>query len=111
MAREYLHNASQNLAGTYIVHLFAAFEAALRSYDRAKHNDPARRTDAAALIDQIGGKRGRGIPVGVRQRAHEVRRVRNHWAHESDVDPGPMMVDEAPARLQAFLHDLLDEWG
>jgi hypothetical protein len=40
-----------------------------------------------------------GIRMGVRQRAHEVRRVRNDWAHESDEDPGPMTVDEARARL------------
>lgn len=63
------------------------------------------------MIDEIGGKRGRGIQMGIRQRAHAVRRVRNHWAHESNEDPGPMMVDEARARLQAYLHELPDEWG
>ena len=56
-ARDYLHNAHLNLEGTYIVRLFAAFEAALRSYDRSKHGDPARRTDASVMIDEIGGKR------------------------------------------------------
>ncbi len=111
VAREYLHDADKNLGGTYIVRLFAAFEAALRSYVRAKHNDPAGTTDASVMIDEIGGKRGRGIQMGVRQRAHEVRRARNYWAHESDQDPGPMTVDEARARLQAYLHDLPDEWG
>ena len=58
VAREYLSQADKNLEGTYIVRLFAAFEAALRSFDRAKHNDPARETEAAIMIDQIGGKRG-----------------------------------------------------
>ena len=111
VAREYLRDAHRNLEGTYIVRLFAAFEAALRSYDRAKHNDPTRRTDASVMIDEIGGKRGRGIQMGIRQRAHDVRRVRNYWAHESDEDPGPMTVDEARARLQAYLHELPDEWG
>jgi hypothetical protein len=110
-ARQYLRNAHQHLEGTYIVRLFAAFEAALRSFDQAKHNDPARRTDASIMIDEIGGKRGRGIQSGVRHRAHEVRRVRNYWAHESEEDPGPMTVDEARARLQAYPHDLPDEWG
>jgi hypothetical protein len=110
-ARKYLRGADRNLEATYIVRLFAAFEAALRSYDRAKHNDPARRTDASVMIDEIGGKRGRGIQMGVRQRAHEVRRVRNYWAHESEEDPGPMAVDEARARLQAYLHDPPKEWG
>jgi hypothetical protein len=63
-ARIYLRKAHKNLEGTYIVRLFAAFEAALRSYDRAKHNDPNRTTDASTMIDEIGGKRGRGIQMG-----------------------------------------------
>ncbi|HEV3166770.1 MAG TPA: hypothetical protein VGZ22_22275 [Isosphaeraceae bacterium] len=111
VARECLLAAHENLEGTYIVRLFAAFEAALRSYDRAKHNDPGRETKAAVMIDEIGGKRGRGIQPGIRERAHEVRRVRNYWAHESDQDAEPMTVDEARARLQAYLHELPDEWG
>ena len=111
MARQYLRDARENLAGTYIVRLFAAFEAALRSYDRARHNNLDRRTEASVMIDEIGGKRGRGIQMGIRQRAHEVRLVRNYWAHESDDDPGAMTVDEARARLQAYLHELPDEWG
>jgi hypothetical protein len=111
VAREYLREAHRNLEGTYIVRLFAAFEAALRSYDRARHNDPDRMTDASVMIDEIGGKRGRGIQTGIRRRAHEVRRVRNFWAHESDEDPRPMTVDDARARLQAYLHELPDEWG
>jgi hypothetical protein len=111
VAREYLSRADKNLDGTYIVRLFAAFEAALRSYDRAKHKNPARETKAAVLIDEIGGKRGRGIQSGIRQRAHDVRQVRNYWAHEQKAMPAPMTVDEARARLQAYLHELPDEWG
>jgi hypothetical protein len=111
VARKYLREAHENLEGTYIVRLFAAFEAALRWYDRAKHNDPNRRADASVLIDEIGGKRVRGVQTGIRQRAHDVRRVRNYWAHESEEDPGPMTIDEARARLQAYLHELPDEWG
>jgi hypothetical protein len=111
VAREYLSRANKNLDGTYIIRLFAAFEAALRSYDRAKHRDPTRETQAAVMIDEIGGKRGRGIQPGIRQRAHDVRRVRNYWAHEEDTLPPPITVDEARARLQAYLHELPDEWG
>lgn len=85
VAREYLGKADRNLEGTYIVRLFAAFEAALRSYDRARHKDATRETTAAVLIDEIGGKRNRGIQPGIRQRAHQVRLVRKYWAHESDV--------------------------
>jgi len=111
VARDYLRDAHENLEGTYIVRLFAAFEAALRSYDRARHHDADRRTDASTMIDEIGGKRGRGIEQRIRQRAHSVRIVRNYWAHESDEDPGPITVDEARRSLQIYLAELPDEWG
>lgn len=111
VARDHLSRATKNLDGTYIVRLFAAFEAALRSYDRAKNNDRARETTAAVMIDEIGGKRGRGIQPGIRKRAHDVRQVRNYWAHQDDAAPASMTVDEARARLQAYLHELPDEWG
>ena len=102
--------ADRNLEGTYLVRLFAEFESALRSYDRARHGDPGRKTDASILIDMIGGRRGQGISDGVRQGAHAVRRVRNHWAHERDATPDPMSIAEARARLQTFLSWLPDEW-
>lgn len=109
IARERLRRAHENLEGTYIIRLFAAFEAALRSYTLAKH--PNRRTNAANMIDEIGGKHGHGIQMGIRERAHGVRQVRNYWAHESDESPGSMTIDEARARLQAYLSELDDDWG
>jgi hypothetical protein len=109
-ALENLKDAHLNLEGTYIVRLFAAFEAGLRSFDRSRHNDPNRKTDASVMIDQIGGKRYRGIPADDRKRAHSVRQVRNFWAHESDDFPGPMSVDAARASLQKFLSELPDDW-
>jgi hypothetical protein len=102
--------ADRNLEGTYLVRLFAEFESALRSYDRARHGDPTRETEASILIDTIGGRRGQGISANVRQGAHAVRRVRNHWAHERDAMPDPMSIAEARARLQAFLSWLPDGW-
>jgi hypothetical protein len=102
--------AGRNLEGTYLVRLFAEFESALRSFDRARHNNPNLKTDASILIDTIGGRRGQGISVSVRQGAHAVRRVRNHWAHERDATPEPMSIAEARARLQAFLSWLPEEW-
>ncbi len=108
--RRHLHRAHENLEGTYLVRLFAAFEAALRSYARSRHKVSQRIADVSTLIDQIGGKAGRGIDIDIRQRAHEVRRVRNFWAHESAEDPGSMTIDEARARLQTYLCELPDEW-
>ena len=55
-----LRAAYDNLEGTYRVRLFAAFEAGLRSFDRAKHNDAARKEDAAILIDSISGEKRAG---------------------------------------------------
>ena len=65
--RKYLPTAHSNLEGTYLVRLFAAFEAALRSYDRARHRAPSRSEDASVLIDSIGGRRGQGISTVVRE--------------------------------------------
>lgn len=111
-ARKSLKKADKHLEGTYLVRLFAAFEAALRSYDRVVKGDPHRTTDASTLIDQMGGKKGHGILTGVRQGAHEVRRLRNRWTHDSDLEPGPeLSIDQARARLQRYLSHLPDEWG
>lgn len=103
--------AGRNLEGTYLVRLFAEFESALRSYDRARHNDPTLKTDASILIDTIGGRRGQGISANVRLGAHAVRRVRNHWAHERDATSERMPIAEARARLQQFLSWLPEEWN
>lgn len=109
--RKHLRGADRNLEGTFLVRLFASFEAALRSYDRARHNDPSRDQVASVLIDTIGGRRGQGISTAVREGAHAVRNVRNYWAHESDEIPAPMTIAEARARLQRYLSWLPEEWG
>ncbi len=82
--RAHIRGADANIEGTYVVRLFAAFEAALRSYDRARHRDPNREERASILIDSTGGRRGQGISAKDRVGAHEVRLVRNYWAHETD---------------------------
>ena len=110
-ARMYLRATDRNLEGTYLVRLFAAFEAALRSYDRARHNDPTRNENASVLIDTTGGRRGQGILMIVRNRAHAVRRARNYWAHEDDATLEPMTIADARARLQTYLSWLPEEWG
>jgi len=110
-ARVNIPNADGNLEGTYIVRLFAAFEAALRSYNRARHNDPTRAEDASVLIDIIGGRRGQGISALVREDAHGVRRVQNYWAHEDDSTTKLMSIADARARLQKYLSCLPAEWG
>lgn len=107
----HLRNADANLEGTYLVRLFAAFEAALRSYDRARHHDPARTVDASILIDSTAGRRGQGISKAVREAAHAVRQARNFWAHEEAAEPDVMTLAEARARLQTYLSWLPETWG
>jgi hypothetical protein len=108
--RAHLGETDSNLEGTYLVRIFAAFEAALRSYDRARHNDLTRNEHASVLIDTTAGRRGQGISDAVRTGPHAVRRVRNYWAHENDAAPEPMTIAEARARLQKYLSWLPQEW-
>ncbi len=73
--RAHLAAADSNLEGTYLVRLFAAFEAALRSYDCASHNDPTRKGKAATLIDQIAGRKGKGISSAIRAGGLQVAKL------------------------------------
>lgn len=109
-SRASIRNAHKNLEGTYIVRLFAAFEAALRSYYLSRTQDSNRDEVASVLIDTIGGRRGQGISMAVRTGAHEVRQVRNYWAHEDDTHPVLMSIADARARLQTFLSWLPEMW-
>jgi len=110
--RRGLRSAVKNLEGTYLVRLFAVFEAALRSYDRARHNDPNRESVASVLIDSIGGRRGMEIPETLRDGAHQVRLLRNFWAHENDRIPedATMAIGDAQSRLQKYLARLPESW-
>ena len=101
--RAHLRDADRNLEGTYLVRLFGAFEAALRSYARAWHNDPNYDAVSAILIDSLGGRRGQGISKAVRNGAHAVLRTaqllgargRNH-ACSHDVGRGPAASSDIP---------------
>lgn len=109
--RANLRRADSNLSGTYVVRIFAVFEAALRSYDRFRHNNPNRNENASTLIDSTAGRRAQGISQAVRDGAHEVRSVRNYWAHENEEVPSPMLtMAESRARLQKYLSWLPEEW-
>ena len=109
--REYLSSADTNLEGTYIVRIFAAFEAALRSYDRHHFNDPERETRVATMIDQLGALNHVRVRIPIRDGVHRVRRSRNFWAHDSDDDPNPMPIDRVRGLLQAYLDRFPKNWG
>jgi hypothetical protein len=108
--REHLSSAYANLEGTYIVRIFAAFEAALRSYDRSYFNDPDRETRAAIMIDQLGALNHIRVRNDIRGGVHRVRRIRNFWAHDIDDDPEPMPIDRVRGLLQAYLDRFPKAW-
>jgi hypothetical protein len=109
--RGHLRDADRNLEGTFLVRIFAVFEAALRSFDQAKHNDPDRLERASVLIDVTSGRRGQGISTAVREGAHEVRRARNFWAHEVQSLRVELTIAEARARLTKYLSCFLNRGG
>ena len=109
--REHLARAHANLEGTYIVRMFAAFEATLRSYDRHVFNDPDRETASSVMIDQLGSKSRLRVRSQIREGVHRVRRIRNYWAHDTDDDPTPMPIDRVRGLLQSYLDRFPRNWG
>ena len=97
--------ASGNLAGTYIIRLFAQFETGLRLYwDRVRGTHP--RTQD--LLDGLAAMRL--IPDDPRDKAHEVREYRNGLVHEREEEVDPIPVGEARGRLCRFFSFLPPAW-
>ena len=93
----YLRDADRNLEGTYLVRLFAAFEAALRSYDRARPPRPdAHRRGVSP--DRLDWRPTRAGNFGSRPRGRNaVRLLRNYWVHKNETMPAAMTLAEARA--------------
>src|SRR5437879_4713497 len=74
--------ASKNLEGTYVMRLFAEFEAGARQYWGANWDtDPK-------MVDLLNGLAARcGIPETQRENVHSVRDYRNRLVHEREVMP------------------------
>lgn len=99
---------ADNLEGTYLVRLFAAFEAGLRSYwSSIRDTERVRATD---LINSIATRRG--VPDDVCDEVHEVRKYRNGLVHEgeSESEAEPVTLATARSRLRTFLARLPNEW-
>lgn len=121
-ARRGLSRALDHLEGTYLVRVFAAFESALRSYERWWHPDRVgvTRVDASQMIDEIGARNAEDVPrrrkraIGnqIRTRVHEVRRSRNYWAHDdADAIDVPMPFGRAKTCLLEYIDKMPLEWG
>jgi hypothetical protein len=94
------------LEGTYLIRLYAAFEAALRSYW-----ETVRDTKAIKARDLIDGIRAMcKVPDDVHTNVDEVRAFRNALVHESGAELDPIPFPAARGRLQHFLSWLPERW-
>jgi hypothetical protein len=96
---------SENLEGTYLLRLFAAFESGLRSYWASIRTTKPPVRD---LVDSIAADRD--VPDDLRDEVHEVREYRNNLVHESSEDVDPVSLAEARRRLCTFFARLPDNW-
>lgn len=96
---------SANLEGTYLIRLFAAFEAGLRSYwGVVRGTEP----QARDLIEAVGAKRS--VPPADREAVHNVREYRNSLIHERSQEPEPLTMADARGRLQRYFARLPERW-
>jgi hypothetical protein len=96
---------SDNLEGTYLLRLFAAFETGLRGYWATIR---ATSPPARDLIDSIAGDRD--VPDELRDEVHEVRKYRNALIHVTEDEAEPVPLGEARRRLCPFFARLPDHW-
>jgi hypothetical protein len=105
VTRSELDAATQNVQATYIVRLFAEFEAILRAQYPATR--PGRRLPptSASLIDAFGSYYR--VPAQARDNAHTVRRFRHSIAH-ADPSDDQMTFSSALSWLNRFLSFIPD---
>ncbi len=100
-------NLLENLQKTFLVRLFAEFEAGLREV-WVKH---ARKKAEAAIRDVItspGVKHD--VPETVRENVHAVRKYRNFLVHAGDTKAKAVPLDHARSYLCTFFSRLPDNW-
>ena len=101
-----LRDAADNLEASYLVRLYAVFEAALRSYWTAEVRET--RPPAEVLIDQVAKRAG--VPPREAEDVHAVRLSRNALVHDDAEPATEIEFATARMRLQAYLKRLPDEW-
>jgi hypothetical protein len=105
-----LRACRRNLQHTYIIRLFAEFEAALRTYWRDVRKRRTWNTiPTEVLIQSVAAYRG--VPGSDLGRVQEVRRLRNNLVHlAAERGVAVLMLDECLSRLGAFLSFLPLRW-
>lgn len=102
-----VQDAGAELEGTYVIRIFAEFEASLRTFWFASRgaDAPSRTRD---LVDGVGARRK--VPHDAIQNAHTVREFRNALVHERDDDMRSLSIATARRHLCVFLSFLPMEW-
>ena len=93
-----------NLSATYLIRLFAEFEAGLRSYWDTLGRDT--QPPATDLLNGVAARQR--VPDNVLAAAHAVREARNRLVHQSTASA--LTLADARQRLQQFLSRLPDDW-
>ena len=97
----------ENLEATYLIRLFAEFEAALRDVwancYRRRSEPPAR-----TLINSVAARCG--VPDPDLEETHRVRNHRNTIVHEAQEEEEPVPLLEAKTILGRFLARLPPDW-
>ena len=97
--------ASQNLEGTYLMRLFAEFEAGAREYWATQRRSHPKTID---LLNGIAARRG--IPLTPTENAHRVREYRNSLVHERESVPRTPSLAAARSHLCIFFNFLPPYW-
>lgn len=97
----------RNLEATFLIRIFAEFEAGLRDYWRdGLHRK--KRPGTEVLIDRVAD--ARHIPSTTLAPAHEVHLYRNSLVHEGNGKADPVSLEIARSRLCKFFSFLPIDW-
>ena len=97
--------ASRNLAGTYIMRLFAEFETGARQYWDVTWGTDVTTYD---LFEALAARRG--IPDTDLANGHRVRDYRNSLVHEREDRPEPLQMAVARKYMCTFFSYLPVQW-
>lgn len=102
-----LTSADDNLEGTYLIRMFAEFEAAARTFWRTIR--PKTRPRAEILLDQLGVRLA--VPASVIRGVHAVREYRNQLVHDRQTPSEAVTIKDARRHLSTFLARLPIQWN
>jgi len=100
-------NLRENLAATYLIRMFAEFEAGIRDAWANAFHRPTH-PQAAPLIDSIAGRCY--MPQDWLDEVHRVRECRNAQVHEGEPDPTFTSLADARQSLCRFFSMLPLDW-